>query len=157
MSSSFDVNWPRIRDLIAIREGTIGNPPAVPAIEQAEIELGVRFPPSYRHLVTEVGALVWPADVLGLGAGIPPGYNVVKVNLWERNEAYLKLPNHLLAFGPDGWGNHYCIQTSTVEGEEGPVVLWNHNLDELQIPQITHPSFTDWLQSTLAEAIQEEV
>jgi hypothetical protein len=138
-------DWPSIRDAIAANDGALAQPPSEQEIVQAESELGASFPSSYRRFIAEIGASDWPEAILGLGHNIAPGDDVVLTNLSERSEMWPPMPLHLLAFSPDGWGNHYCIDTLAVADGDGPVVLWNHNLAEDQVPEVTHQSFLDWL------------
>ena len=96
-------------------------------VERAEAALGVRFPPSYRAFVRELGA----GDVAGeefygitsdefVDSSIPNG---IWLTLREREDS--GLPEHLVIVYEDGEGDYYAVDTSK-EGSEGenPVVLW---------------------------------
>ncbi|MBQ2399308.1 MAG: hypothetical protein II308_04480, partial [Muribaculaceae bacterium] len=54
---------------------------------------------------------------------------------------------------PDGFGNHYCFDTSrpTCNGKSCEIVFWQHDLeyDEKHVPEITHICFLDFIQEIM--------
>lgn len=123
-------------------------------IVDAERALGVSFPPSYRLFLAKAGVALWPEYIYGLGESLLPGLDIVATHKAECEDVEPPMPRYLLPFSPDGWGNHFCVDTRKESGGEYPVVLWLHDLDEDQIPEITHPSFVAWLRDLL---VQEDV
>ncbi len=48
-----------------------------------------------------------------------------------------------------GWGNLYCIDTSV--GPEPPVVFWNHEAGDDQVPEVCGEGFCDWLHEEMLD------
>ena len=51
----------------------------------------------------------------------------------------------LVAFSPDGFGNHYCFNTAEMVDGECSVVFWNHERGEAQVAGVVNSTFGDWL------------
>jgi SUKH superfamily protein len=134
-------------------EGSFGGGADDGAIADAERSLGVTLPAGYRWFVREFGFSYWPIDIYGIVPGGLPGMQVVSNALTERHGVEPPLPQPLVPFSPDGWGNHYCLDTSRLSAGECPVVFWNHQLGASQTPKVTNASFLDWLE----EAVQTEL
>jgi antitoxin YobK len=104
-----------------------GRERAAELVERAEAVLGVRFPPSYRTFVRELGA----GDVAGeefygitsdefVDSSVPNG---IWLTLREREDS--GLPEHLVIVYEDDEGDYYTLDTSKEGSEsENPVVLW---------------------------------
>ena len=121
------------------------------SIAACEAELGVRFPRSYRCFLRTFSYANWPVYIYGVAEGVIPGLLVVSNTHFERSEAEPSLPAHLIPISPDGWGNHYCLDTAHPEGDECPVVFWDHEAGEEQTPERTDASFAAWLERMLDE------
>jgi len=93
-------------------------------IGQAERELGVTFPKSYKFFLRELG----DCDVAGeeiYGIVIRDGQmlGAVTETLDLRDSA--GMPPHLVAFRPDGMGGYFTFDTSKMSPEgEAPVFAW---------------------------------
>ncbi len=117
-------------------------------IAEAEKSLGVRFPPSYKAFLSRFGWLRVGYDALyGVGPSVPPTYELVRSTFRERNTLEPNIPVNLVPFLNDGAGNHYCLDTANLRGDECPVVFWDHeHIDGSdQIPELVSPSFDQWL------------
>jgi len=130
-------------------EGRSGSGVSDEKIQQCEQQLGVILPNSYRWFLREFAWGIFPEYVYGLSDGIPPGQHLVSQTEKLRHRRAPKLPCALIPFNNDGWGNHYCVDTTRLRDGECPVVFWNHELDEDQQPKVTHPTFLDWLDETI--------
>ena len=131
--------------------------PATPAqIMSAERELRVSLPDDYKWFMLNYGATSWPDYIYGLGDGVPTSFTVTALTHRERTlvEPAILLP--LVPFAGDGFGNHYCLNTSQLNYGICPVVFWDHDLDENQVPEVTHPSFLDWLDEFTRESEESE-
>ena len=118
----------------------------------AEEALGCRFPASYRSFQLEFGdALHGPVDIYGVRTSEPSELNIVRINLFERHDAYPRLPAHLIAFTDNGGGDLLCFDTSALNDGEARVVWWDHEGDEAQRPELAASSFLDWLERELHE------
>jgi cell wall assembly regulator SMI1 len=129
-------------------------------IRQAEVQLGVTFPPTYAAFLREVGWLsVDYLQTFGLGRGTPDHYELVRCVLDERHVGHPHIPPHLLPFRNDGGGNHYCLDTSQ-KNEQGecPVVFWDHEAEEGpdQTPAQVAPDFHTWLLDELRDLSVEQ-
>ena len=132
--------------------------PATPAqIADAERALGTALPDSFRRFQLEFGDCQnAPLDIYHVLPADPPGLNLVPINLKERTEMGPRLPPHLIAFSDDGGGDLFCFDTRAVNANEAPVVVWTHELDEDQTPELVAPSFAEWLRSELEAWVEED-
>ncbi len=137
-------------------ENCLGNGATVDEIHAVERELGVRLPESYCWFLREFGFTFWPEFIYGIAHGKSPGMRVTWQAAVERARVTPPLPRHLVPFSPDGWGNHYCLDTARWNGPECPVVFWDHEQSENQAPETTHGSFLEWLEDALEESGDEE-
>ena len=119
-------------------------------IRYAEKTLGVRLPNSYKSFLRKFGwGGVEHFEIFGLGPGVPEYLNVVKITVSEREDMRPAIPSQLVPIMNDGFGNHYCLETSRVSGNECNVVIWNHELPNNQAPEFVAKSFADWLNGLL--------
>lgn len=95
-------------------------------VTAAEEALGVALPPTYRHLVSELGAgSVGSREFYGVttdnftSASVPNG---IWLTLSEREK--LDLPSALVIVGENGMGGYYVLDTSQRDGAgESPVAV----------------------------------
>lgn len=142
----------RLRDFDA---SIFPGPASEEEIQQAEAELNVVFPNSYRWFLRTLGGADFPLEIFGLEPEwrlneAASFWNVVYITQSERSESEPKMPTPLVPFTPDGMGNHLCLDTASMSKGECPVVFWNHDAGEAQRPRQTHPTFLDWLEERLA-------
>ena len=132
-------------------------PATMRQIEEAEQALGAVFPNSFRWYQLEFGYLRRsPLEIYGVHDPEPTNLTIVGINIDNRTELYPRLPIHLIAFSDSGGGDLLCFDTSRREGNECPVVWWDHENDEEQEPEEAAPSFLDWMESELRELAAEE-
>jgi cell wall assembly regulator SMI1 len=119
-------------------------------IANAESSIGVTFPESYRRFLSEIG---WGRfshqELYGLGSDVPAHLELVRNTLVERLEMHPALPAHLIPLMNDGAGNHYCLDASATCKGECPVVFWDHEQQDDQIPERVAMSFDTWLTGLL--------
>jgi antitoxin YobK len=104
-----------------------GGERAADLVERAEAALGVRFPPSYRAFVRELGAgHIAGEEFYGItgdefvDSSVPNG---IWLTLREREDS--GLPEHLVIVYEDGEGDYYALDTSEGGNEgENPLVRW---------------------------------
>jgi hypothetical protein len=126
-----------------------GRPAPEEDIRQAEEALGVSFPDSYCWFLMEFGAAEWPQLIYGVRTGNWTWADLVRLTKESRQALNAPIPLHLLPFSPDGWGNDYCMDTSRLVEGECPVVFWNHENGEDQIPDTVFAGFLDWLEDAI--------
>jgi hypothetical protein len=115
--------------------------------------LGVRLPASYRRFLEQYSYATWPDYIYGVHTSGLRAFDVARLAASDRAEAEPPMPPHLVPFAPDGFGNHFCLDTSAFQGDECPVVFWDHELGSGQIPPVTHRSFLEWL----VECVRHEI
>lgn len=129
-------------------------------IAEAEEELGVSFPHSYRLFLALFGAADGPFDIYGIApedASTEKGlscWDVVYMTESERRDVEPALPQSLVALCPDGGGNHWCLDTDRAEDGECPLVFWRHDLEADQEPETTHATFLDFLEALVGDVEQ---
>lgn len=99
---------------------------SVVLLDQAELVLGIRFPPSYRAFLLDFGAGNFGAfEIYGVIDGDFANSSVpdaIWFTLTERRES--DFPANLLVIGDAGTGELYCLRVSA-SANEGEVVLTN--------------------------------
>ena len=139
-----------IRRLRSCREAEFGRGATPQEIEQAEEQLGVRLPGSYKAFLRHFGwASLEGLELYGLGEDVPAYLDLVKVTSSERAQMRPRLPSRLVPLMNDGAGNHYCLDVASSEQGETPVVFWDHNLGESQDPEYVAPNLGAWLSEEL--------
>lgn len=121
-------------------------------IALAEVTLGVTFSISYSGFLHKYGwARFAHEDLYGLGADVPPYLELVKHTFVERNAMRPSLPPNLIPVMNDGGGNHYCLDSTQTQNGECPIVFWDHDLGEDQLPEPVSTSFEVWLLDLLSD------
>ncbi|MDP8944134.1 MAG: SMI1/KNR4 family protein [Actinomycetota bacterium] len=121
-------------------------------IERAERELDVILPDGYRSFLRELGwAAIGHHEIYGLGAEVPYHLDLIRVTMSERTEALPLTPPWLVPVMNDGAGNLHCLDTSRLRHGECPVVFWDHELGEAQVPDDVAEDLPSWLAALLDE------
>jgi hypothetical protein len=119
-------------------------------IDAAESALGVRFPQSLRAFLARFGFLViGHHELYGLGKGVPPFLDIVRMTISEREASGLPLPANLLALENDGGGNLFTLDVRDESPNDAPVVFWHHELGPKQEPAMISPSLAQWLRGLI--------
>ncbi len=128
-------------------------------IEAAEARLGVRFPPSYRQFIEEVGAVRFAGhDVLGVvGRHGDPRLDVVRVTLDER--AHTDMSDEHIVVGPYGREAVFALDCADRRHDgECPVAEFPRDYGEIQEPNFFDEDFGDfvlrWVRDELGEHAQ---
>src|ERR1700722_16639073 len=130
----------RLRELAP--PDSFSGPQSEEAVLKAEGRLGVQFPKSYTLFLLEFGSAVWPDLIYGLLGGKGCGQGVIECTFRERTLLHPHIRQHLVPVSPDGFGNHFCLDTSKMsEAGECPVVFWDHDLGEDQDCPIEFDAF----------------
>jgi cell wall assembly regulator SMI1 len=130
---------------------------AISDITKAEALLQVQFPRSYREFLATVGSYWGPEDVYGIEHHtVPRDYSVVTLTLRERVEVEPRMPVRLVPFFADGFGNHFCLDTSQTRDDECPVIFWNHELPASQERVAIYKSFQEWFELYLLDVLEDE-
>lgn len=124
-------------------------PPTI--VSEAETAVGMRFPPTYRRFLLELGAgEVNSVELYGI-----PGADLVNRPLPSgiRQTVILRkkygFPDDLLVVGDVGNGELYCLETKPNEGE-GPVVVVQPGLE----PLVREPIANDFGEFFLSQVQQ---
>jgi hypothetical protein len=136
------------------QEGEYCQAPSPRLVQECQRQLGTELPESFLGFLQQFGGTYWPREVYGVSEY--PELDLLSMTTTEREEAEPSLPRHLVPFGPDGWGNHFCLDTARLVDGECPVVFWNHELAADQVPELTHPTFLDWLEQQVAQRLEED-
>lgn len=86
--------------------------------------------------------------------------DLTKVYTNEHFKVSVPIFPHYVPFSPDGGGNYYCLDTSSI-GARGlcPVKFWVSNsqyVGKLR-PETTHASFSQWLKKCLIDWTLEDI
>jgi hypothetical protein len=127
----------------------VPGPAADADIATAEQELGCTFPDSFKWFQKEFGAYSGFTDVYGVKPLPAPQQNLIGITIFERHKGYPLVPAHLIPFSDSGSGDFFCLDNSRFADGECPVVFWDHEGDENQIPEELAANFLDWLEKEL--------
>lgn len=123
----------------------------------AERQLEVEFPESFHSFLREFGwGGVGHHELIGLGKGVPLDLDLIKVTQDERSRYRPHIPPYLVPLLNDGYGNHFCLDTRHITGNDCPVVFWNHELDESQEPELEAGTYEEWLLELLREVEEQQ-
>jgi len=133
------VEFEQIKSLLASSESAGGV--AVDAIREAEVKLGVRFPPSYRAFLAEYGNIHGtPYEIAGLSHETPndnePPYwwDVVACNIQMRRVAGDLIPKEYVAISDDGGDYKFYLDTSRLDSQgECPVIVLGPGVDAVVV------------------------
>jgi len=139
-----------------VGEEPLGGAASESEISAAESELRVRFPESYVVFLREFGTASWPDYIYGLGPTAQGGTDVIYMTTSERSNMYPPMSRYLVAVSPDGWGNHYCLDTAVMSDSECPVVMWDHEQLPDQVPELVAQTFLDWLEARINRRIRSD-
>lgn len=144
---TFDELERALRTRAAVVVGTGASDLSVAAAERA---LGLVFPRSLREYLRRFGHLViGHFELFGLGEGIPPFLDLVKMTQCERTESGCPVPVDLVPLLNDGGGNLYCIGTRGAS--TGKIYFWDHEAGPGQEPDEWAGSLEEWLGELLDE------
>lgn len=94
------------------------------------------------------------------GIGEEDTFNLARAYHIEHELVAVPQYSYLVPFSPDGRGNFYCLDTSklSLEGKTCPVVFWvsNHEYSAKDEPEVTHQSFTEWMQECVIDWTLED-
>jgi cell wall assembly regulator SMI1 len=90
-------------------------------------------------------------ELYGVGDSVPEHLDLIANTVRERVDFRPYLPKYLVPVLADGAGNHYCLDLSKSDSGKCPVVFWDHDAGEQQIPSIVGPSFSDWIVGHVTE------
>jgi hypothetical protein len=142
-----------LSELLADREIVSGAGASRQEITAAQAAIGP-LPIDYQQFLQEYGWLqVEGNEIYGLGEGIPPYLDVVRMTLSERSEPAVPIPSSWICVMNDGGGNLICFDSKAVS-ETDPntaILFWDHELGVTQPSDIIGTSFTDWLSELLSE------
>ena len=112
-----------------------------------EADLDIVFPEDYRWWLMNHNLSDTPEPVYGINASSDDILRHYKI---EHFEVENSMPDFLVPFCPDGWGNHYCFHKS-----QPGVFFWQHDMDAgPRNPKKTNDSFTDWFKERVDEYIK---
>lgn len=116
------------------------------AIEAAERKLGFALSKTWKQFANQVGAAVWPVQLLSLEA-------------IAADPVPTDRPKFLVAFADDGSGNEWCFDTRAAVKGEYPILFWDHEdppqVSELETPEAV-TSFDEWLKGMIATKLADD-
>ena len=118
-----------------------------------EAKIGFLLPDDFRFIISRHnGISLAGTEVFGLDKSLR-GSSIDEVYDFEHKNANPEMPNAFLPFSPDGRGNHYCLDLSTMENERCKVVFWQHDFEYETLDQveICNTDFFDWLKQVMID------
>ncbi len=119
-------------------------------IKDAENELEIELPESYRAFQLEFGNFDWGIlEVHSVKTPFLGVSNIVGITLSERTECHPNMPTHLIPFSDNGGGDSYCFDTSNYTDKECQVVFWDHTDSKNQKPEVVAKDFLEWIEKEI--------
>lgn len=113
------------------------------AIDNAERDLDLKFPHSFREYLLEWGSLSFgPNEYQGLGSSI----NSV-IATTKRVQEHRGLPSQFVVVCDHDGDEYVCLDTSTWRDNECPVVIWDSKTQSVSRPRSN--SFEEFLRTDL--------
>jgi hypothetical protein len=123
-------------------------------VVDAESRIGP-LPSDFRQFLRKFGwATLGHYEIYGLGHDVPEYLDLARMTLAERQEPSVPLRGTYVCIMNDGGGNLLCFDSDQVRAGTAntvPLLLWDHELDVDQTPEVVAESFTSWLKSRLEE------
>ncbi len=137
---------------------TLNNPAEKNEILAFEAKYQLILPLDYKILLTKYNGI----DLMGINIyGIKEdsgSYSLEDCYLFEHYEVDNEMPLHLIPFSPDGFGNHYCFDSSSHDDNSCRIVFWQHDCRYLgdDLPEITNNNLADWIKKVMIEWTLED-
>jgi len=139
----------------ALKSASINKPeimraPSENQIQEAELKLGFRTPPSFRTFLEEAGAYQLPYwETYWIGDESLGYRNIIEANMVERGESDSPLPLFLITFHNNGMGDQDCFDTRQCEENgEYKIIFWDHEIsaqENLADLTVIADDFAEWL------------
>jgi len=128
-------------------------------IDSFERKYQLNLPADYKYLLIQTnGFELMGNEVYGLN--VEDKEDLGKVYHFEHYEVGFSIYSHLVPFSSDGGGNFYCFNTLklTEKKESCQIVFWTSGYEYTitDEPEITHQSFSDWVQEILIDWTLED-
>lgn len=123
-----------------------------------EKRIGYDFPLDFKYILTNHNGLsLIGTEVYGLDDAFEES-SLDRIYRFEHDGVHNKMPKQYFPFSPDGFGNHYCLDLSKLEGMICPVVFWQHdfNYTSLNEVEVCNENFMQWMQEVLIDWTLED-
>jgi len=137
---------------------TLKGPANQESIIAFETEHNTKLPEDYIELVRKINGLsLMGTIVYGVGEETWE-FSLNKNFKYEHEEVANPMYDYLIPFSPDGGGNHYCFDTSSIDNNSCNVIFWQHDYTYTvdDSPEVTNPSFTEWIKEVVIDWVLEE-
>lgn len=135
------------------------NPPvAIQVIEAFEKQFNVKLPGDYIAFVQRFNGMnLMGTEVYGIGeeAGVS---SLDRKYIIEHQEVGNPMYNYLVPFSHDGYGSHYCFDTSALTKTSCNIVFWqhDHHYSPNDPPEVTNASFAEWVKEVAIDWTLDE-
>jgi len=137
---------------------SLGEPIDDKRIEELELQVGYPFPFDFKYIMTKHNYLsLGGIEVLGIGKELG-NESINNLYRFEHEEVGNPMFKEFLPFSPDGYGNHYCLDLSKMEGYTCPVVFWQHDcsyVDKKEV-EICNANFIEWIKEVMIDWTSED-
>ncbi len=137
---------------------SLGTPIVDNRLEHLEKYLGYQLPSDFKFIITRHNSFsVAGTEVLGVGEDLHQA-SIENVYKFEHDEVGNPMPQKLLPFSPDGFGNHYCFDLNKLNNGICPVVFWQHDYiyskeDEAEVCNV---NFIEWVKEVMIDWTLED-
>ena len=118
-------------------------------INDLEDRLGMKFPKEFKDFLNLCNGFEIMSDKI---YGIHPedkNLDLFSNYMWEKEESGNPIYKYLLPISPDGFGNHYCLDLTTLDEnkETCKIVFWQHDFyySESEAPDLECETFLEFL------------
>lgn len=116
-----------------------------------ENRIKLKLPNDYiNFLGLSNGLQLYNTSVYGINN---PNLDLLEAFEFEHYNTENPIYYHLIPFAQDGGGNHYCFDTTKMDVNSAQIIFWQHDYSytEIEKPEVTNLSFTDWVKEVLIE------
>lgn len=123
--------------------------------EKLEEQINFKLPKSFKSLLKQFnGISLYGESINGLDEKFMDA-SLDRLYHFEHFEVGNPMPLEFFPFSPDGAGNHYCFDLSTVEDK---VYFWQHDIEyeNKDDVELCNNSFYEWIQEALIDWTLED-
>ena len=138
---------------------TTSPPSSESSIKKAEAELGLKLPNDYLDFIkTYNGINLQGIEVFGIKDYNNSLKNLQELYFYEHRMNIFQMPPELIPFSPDGFGNHYCFDSSKITKNSMEIIFWQSGYEytKFDTPELVNSSFLEWLKEVVIDWTLEE-
>jgi cell wall assembly regulator SMI1 len=129
----------------------LGDPITDARLQDFEFKLGFALPQDFTYILSHHNYIsLGGQEMYGLGSEFEAS-SLDQIYDFEHEAVDNPMPKELLPFAPDGYGNHYCLDLSSINEGISPVLFWQHDCNYKSKDEVEacNQSFAEWIDEVM--------